>query len=242
MTFKICSELAIVLIHPLTIPVIWKNGSFVLKTFHLYFHTHSWTYFIMVLRLVYTTRYFLLKSSLFGSTKVETVASLNKINTGGLTAENRRLIYRSYMNEFAGRIMAITTIVNLTLIAWLIRLAECNADDKNDYQNAVTSFPDCLWLTIITFTTIGYGDFYPVTAWGKIFAMTLGLTGCIFTAILVGLMTDKLAMTRRERLLHRVLNDDWMEKEMRDRAAIVLQRTFRCYRKGKKVLIQTLKC
>lgn len=43
-------------------------------------------------------------------------------------------------------------------------------------------------------------------------------------------------MTRRERMLHKTLNDDAIVKETRNRAAIVLQRLFRAHRKGNIVL------
>lgn len=43
-------------------------------------------------------------------------------------------------------------------------------------------------------------------------------------------------MTRRERMLHKTLNDDAIVRETRNRAAIVLQRLFRAHRKGNIVL------
>ncbi|WP_406324314.1 potassium channel family protein [Streptomyces sp. NBC_01637] len=34
----------------------------------------------------------------------------------------------------------------------------------------MTSFPKAVWWSIETATTVGYGDLYPVTAWGRVIA------------------------------------------------------------------------
>lgn len=45
---------------------------------------------------------------------------------------------------------------------------------------------DGLWWTVVTMTSVGYGDKYPVTAMGKIFAIALMVTGVVVTSILSG--------------------------------------------------------
>jgi voltage-gated potassium channel len=45
---------------------------------------------------------------------------------------------------------------------------------------------DGLWWTIVTMTTVGYGDKYPVTAPGRIFAVIIMLIGVVVTSILSG--------------------------------------------------------
>ena len=109
--------------------------------------------------------------------------------------------------------MSVAVLLNWTLVAWCLRLSESQwiikANDLENSIGAVTDYLDCIWMSIITFTTIGYGDFYPKSHLGRLFAISLGVTGAVCTAILVTLMTDKLSMTRRERLLQRVLDKDY---------------------------------
>ncbi len=45
---------------------------------------------------------------------------------------------------------------------------------------------DGLWWTVVTMTSVGYGDKYPVTAMGKIFAIALMVTGVVVTSIFSG--------------------------------------------------------
>lgn len=153
----------------------------------------------MLARLAYIGRIFIVTSRVFYSTKVETVASLNKISTGQLTYENIRLIVRSCMERYAGKVMMYVMALNWLSVAWLLHLSESNWNIKNNkaegrHDSGVSRFLDAMWLVPITFTTIGYGDFHPKSAFGRIFCIWLGLLGALCTAILVGLMTDKLAI------------------------------------------------
>lgn len=59
-------------------------------------------------------------------------------------------------------------------------------------------FPDIpatFWWAMATLTTVGYGDVYPVTALGKLFASQIALTGIGLVAIPTGILSA--AFTRR---------------------------------------------
>ena len=49
--------------------------------------------------------------------------------------------------------------------------------------NLITSIPEALWWSINTFTTVGYGDIYPMTAWGKVMGAACSLVGIIFLGL-----------------------------------------------------------
>lgn len=40
-------------------------------------------------------------------------------------------------------------------------------------DSALASFPDAIWWSVVTSTTVGYGDFYPVTTAGRLVAIAL---------------------------------------------------------------------
>ena len=52
------------------------------------------------------------------------------------------------------------------------------------------SMLDALWWPVITFTTVGYGDMYPITGMGRILATFLGVFGIAFYAIPGSILTS----------------------------------------------------
>jgi voltage-gated potassium channel len=53
-----------------------------------------------------------------------------------------------------------------------------------------------LWWAIATFTTVGYGDIYPITAGGKIFTSIMLLIGLGIVAVPTGLIASALTKTK----------------------------------------------
>jgi voltage-gated potassium channel len=72
----------------------------------------------------------------------------------------------------------------LFLGAWLVLLFEEKAKGSN-----IHSYPDALWWAIVTVTTVGYGDRYPVSAGGRAVAVVLMLVGIG----LIGVLTATVA-------------------------------------------------
>lgn len=78
----------------------------------------------------------------------------------------------------------IAAVMTLVLGAWLVFLFE----DNNKTAN-IHSYPNALWWAIVTVTTVGYGDRYPVTEGGRIVAAVLMLVGIG----LIGVLTATVA-------------------------------------------------
>ncbi|CAH1676113.1 Cyclic nucleotide-binding protein [Hyphomicrobiales bacterium] len=62
------------------------------------------------------------------------------------------------------------------------------------------TIPDAMWWAIITLTTVGYGDVYPITAAGKAVAAVTAVLGLIMLALPVGIVATAFAQEihRRE--------------------------------------------
>jgi len=56
-----------------------------------------------------------------------------------------------------------------------------------------SSIPQSLWWALTTFTTVGYGDMYPITAGGRIFTSCVLLIGLAIVAIPTGLIASSLS-------------------------------------------------
>ncbi len=72
----------------------------------------------------------------------------------------------------------------LLIGAWLVLLFEENAKGSN-----IHDYPDALWWAIVTVTTVGYGDRFPVTGGGRTVAVILMLVGIG----LIGVLTATVA-------------------------------------------------
>jgi len=53
----------------------------------------------------------------------------------------------------------------------------------------------CLWWSVATLTTVGYGDVYPVTVGGKIFTSFIVLIGIGIVAVPTGILASALTKT-----------------------------------------------
>jgi voltage-gated potassium channel len=78
----------------------------------------------------------------------------------------------------------IAAAATLFLGAWLVLLFEENAKGSN-----IHSYPSALWWAIVTVTTVGYGDRYPVSEGGRAVAVILMLLGIG----LIGVLTATVA-------------------------------------------------
>jgi voltage-gated potassium channel len=58
------------------------------------------------------------------------------------------------------------------LAAWLVMLFETNAPGSN-----IHTFKDAIWWAVVTVTTVGYGDRFPVTEGGRAVAVVLMMVG-----------------------------------------------------------------
>ncbi len=74
-------------------------------------------------------------------------------------------------------------VVYLTILTILIGAITISLVEK-------MSFPDALWWSFVTTTTVGYGDISPSTTIGRLIAVMLMLTGIGFLGILTGTISS----------------------------------------------------
>uniref|UniRef100_A0A8C7U8D0 Potassium voltage-gated channel, KQT-like subfamily, member 2b n=1 Tax=Oncorhynchus mykiss TaxID=8022 RepID=A0A8C7U8D0_ONCMY len=105
----------------------------------------------------------------------------------------------------------------LILASFLVYLAE--KEDNDQFE----TYADALWWGLITLTTIGYGDKFPITWNGRLLAATFTLIGVSFFALPAGILGSGFALKVQEQ--HRQKH---FEKR-RNPAAGLIQAAWRFY-------------
>ena len=71
----------------------------------------------------------------------------------------------------------------LLILAILISSSLIYVFEQNIQPEHFGSIPDAMWWTVVTLTTVGYGDIVPMTVAGKLVATLTALMGCLCRCI-----------------------------------------------------------
>jgi voltage-gated potassium channel len=88
-----------------------------------------------------------------------------------------RLVRSMFRRGHLGRFLMATAVLVLNG-AVIVYLFERHAPHSN-----IHTLGDAVWWSFVTVTTVGYGDFYPVTIWGRIAACFVMGTGLLTLAV-----------------------------------------------------------
>ena len=75
-------------------------------------------------------------------------------------------------------------IVFIIMLFGAVGIHEIEKEAQPDFN----SLANCIWWTVVTLMTVGYGDMYPVTPMGKVFAEFLMVIGVGLTAAFIGIV------------------------------------------------------
>ena len=100
-----------------------------------------------------------------------------------------RVIIEQLLYDRAGSVLYLTIFFGL-LIIQTASMAVLNAENVNPDANIQTP-SDAIWWSYVTITTVGYGDRFPTTNWGRVVGVFLMTSGValfgVFTSFLANL-------------------------------------------------------
>ncbi|NNJ94313.1 MAG: ion transporter [Halobacteria archaeon] len=100
----------------------------------------------------------------------------------------------------ATRMQLLLTLTVMTVLL-LISSSLMYAVEQEVQPEAFSSIPAAMWWAIATLTTVGYGDIYPVTVWGKLLGSLISVIGigmfALPTAVLGAAFLDEARSVRK---------------------------------------------
>jgi voltage-gated potassium channel len=111
-------------------------------------------------------------------------------------------------SEYTGFI----TILLVVIVLGTAGVLELQFENQAPNATIVTGW-DAIWYSIVTITTVGYGDYYPVTTGGRITAIFIMFSGVGLIGVLASLLSHMLMGTS---LTAQASGDSRVERELED--------------------------
>lgn len=89
---------------------------------------------------------------------------------------------RSFKRFF---LWCVGIIFFFAVIYWILPNMIHNIDGENSLANS-------LYFSVVTFTTLGYGDIYPISVWGRIVVIGEVITGYIMSGLLIAILARRI--------------------------------------------------
>ncbi|WP_159944422.1 MULTISPECIES: potassium channel family protein [unclassified Nocardiopsis] len=107
------------------------------------------------------------------------------------------LLHRHMTVSLRGHVLlytAVITSVMLLMASLSILRVEQHVPEAN-----ITTFPDAFWWSLVTVSTVGYGDLYPVTGSGRVIAACLFVGGIGLLGVITGTLSSWLVQRVEEK-------------------------------------------
>jgi len=98
-----------------------------------------------------------------------------------------------------------TFLMTMFLVFLVVEVAGATiyAAESRDPSSNIGSAGDALWWAMVTITTVGYGDYYPVTPEGRVIGVFLLFAGIALFSVLTGFIANFFLAPHRRRWLRR---------------------------------------
>tara|TARA_X000000368_G_scaffold416253_1_gene409762 strand:- start:2153 stop:2863 length:711 start_codon:yes stop_codon:yes gene_type:complete len=99
--------------------------------------------------------------------------------------------FRIALNNVKEELLMFSSVALFTIYVSAVGIYYCESELQPEQFGSIFH---CLWWAVVTLTSVGYGDVYPITLAGKIFTSFIAIIGVAILAVPTGLMAS--AITR----------------------------------------------
>ena len=176
---------------------------------------------VSLLRLYHSIR-LLSISTYYRSSRAQRVCQMNGTISGNGFA------MKCLMKENPLLVVMVMMVFGILAGGFLLRIFErpfypASTMDFSDYGNA-------MWLMILTMTTVGYGDYYPVTFLGRLIVLVVCFWGVLVVSLMVITLSNMLELESGERNALLLFKRLQFKEALRKEAAHVIAAVIRYHR------------
>jgi len=172
---------------------------------------------LMVVRLMYLPRFY---GECLSDLSSDAAAAFGRFNHIRLDAD----FILKYVIANSLYMVTVLAVILVTAFAYLMMVFERPIE-----HSSLQHYANCVWLIVITMTTVGYGDTFPTTLLGRMVAVFASITAVIMLAVTVNLVVSKLTLSRAESKVLEVIETISQHREVKESAALVITRWARAY-------------
>ncbi|XP_076449336.1 small conductance calcium-activated potassium channel protein 1-like [Babylonia areolata] len=175
---------------------------------------------LMFMRLYLLGRLIVVHSKLFLDTSVQSLGALSRVKI------NAQFVFRALMSTSPMLVLGSWMLGTFFINSWNSRVCEVYTDPDSHS----TQFGQSMWLTAVTFLTVGYGDLVPRSYCARVIACFTGLMGVGSMALSVAVLAKNIEQSRAEKYVHTFVQQVEVDKKRRRAASDVLKQALRINR------------
>ena len=119
------------------------------------------------------------------------------------------------------KFLFICLFISIPVFSFVIRVSEYPLSylvEKNGFHK----YPNCFWWTVVTMTTIGYGDYFPRTPIGRIVTFLLSIWGVIIVSSMVVVLSTYVTPSNVERKAFYMIKKLGIRSRLKENSSYIL--------------------
>lgn len=141
------------------------------------------------------------------------------------------------------KFLFICLFISIPVFSFIIRVSEYPLSYLVE-RNGFHKYANCFWWTVVTMTTIGYGDYFPRTPLGRIVTFLLSIWGVIIVSSMVVVLSNYVTPSNVERKAFFMIKKLGIMSRLRENISHILlhlAKGSRIFRKNKAVDYQVVR-